>query len=76
MRRQVLKDQEPHRRVLPQEEGVGDQSLQEALEVEREERQTEEHAQEDQKEDAEDEREVEGEHRERQEIIDAQTVGH
>ena len=48
--------------MLPQEEGVGEHSLQESLEVEREEGQTEEHAQEDQEEDAEDKRKVEGQH--------------
>jgi hypothetical protein len=62
--------------VLPKEEGVGEHSLQESLEVEREEGQTEEHAQEDQEEDAEDKRKVEGQHGKRQEIVDAQTVSH
>ena len=76
MRRQILQDQQPHRLLLPGEEGVGEGHLQEALEVQGQQGQAEEHAQQDQEEDAQDEREVEGQHGERQEVVDAKAVGY
>jgi hypothetical protein len=62
--------------VLIREEGVCQGDLQESLEVEGQQGQTEEHAQENHEKDAEDQLEVQGQHREREEVIDCQAIDH
>jgi hypothetical protein len=62
--------------MLPDQESVGQNDLQESLKVKRKKGQTKKHAKKDQEKDSQDERKVQREHGKREEIVDPQAIGY